>query len=49
MPKVGTKILLMIWDRLAVGEGQHVLIGINQQERLEHHAVDHRLMYTERE
>ena len=36
-------------DRLAVGEGQHILIGIDQQERLQHHAVDHRLMNTERE
>jgi hypothetical protein len=38
-----------MWDRLTVGEGQHVLIGVNQQERLQHHAVHHRLMDTERE
>jgi hypothetical protein len=31
-------------DRLTIGEGQHILIGVNQQERFQHHAVHHRLM-----
>jgi hypothetical protein len=37
-----------MWNRLTIGKGQHIFIGVDKQERFQNHPIHHRLMNTQR-